>query len=45
MRFSLYSNIGKKQPPPRDDERVIETKPTNFRTKKGEGKNDTKIEL
>ena len=42
---------GKKQPPPRDDEQVIVTKPANFgtgnlATKIGKlGKNDTKIEV
>ena len=42
---------GKKQPPPKDDEQVIVTKPANFgtgnlATKMGKlGKNDTKIEV
>ena len=46
-----FASKGKKQPPPRDDEQVIVTKPANFgtgnlATKMGKlGKNDTKIEV
>ena len=41
----FYFATGRNQPPPRDDEQVIQTKPTTFRTKKGVNERDTQVEL
>ena len=43
--FLFFLNTGRREMKPKDDEVVYQTIPENFRTKKGDGKNDTRVEL